>query len=72
MAEQGGQIAARLAQRPDDEDLWVSLEAAFRALDEIDLTAERRLELATLLFGNEALRAGHAEKQSRWQDQLAP
>jgi transcriptional regulator MftR-like protein len=25
-----------------------------------------------LLFGNDTLRAGHAEKQARWQDLLAP
>ena len=28
--------------------------------------------MITLLFGNESLRAGHAEKQARWQDLLAP
>jgi hypothetical protein len=30
------------------------------------------LEVSTLLFGNESLRAGHAEKRARWQDLLAP
>jgi hypothetical protein len=37
-----------------------------------DRTAEGRLEFITLLFGNESLRAGHAEKQARWQDLFAP
>ena len=46
--------------------------AAFQVLEEIEMTAERRLEMITLLFGNDALRAGHAEKQGRWQDLLAP
>ncbi|NIK58426.1 TetR/AcrR family transcriptional regulator [Kribbella shirazensis] len=72
LSEQGELIAARLAERPADEDPWTSLRAAFQVLEEIETTAERRLELITLLFGNESLRAGHAEKQARWQDLLAP
>jgi hypothetical protein len=36
------------------------------------MSAERQLEMITLLFGNESLRAGHAEKQARWQNLLAP
>ena len=70
--EQGGVIAARFAERPADEDAWASLRAAFQVLEEIEISAERRLELVTFLFGNESLRAGHAEKQARWQDLLAP
>ncbi|WP_328769552.1 TetR/AcrR family transcriptional regulator [Streptomyces sp. NBC_00286] len=72
LSEQGELIAARLAERPADEDPWTALRAAFQALEEIESTAERRLELVTLLFGNESLRAGHAEKQARWQDLFAP
>jgi AcrR family transcriptional regulator len=72
LSEQGELIAARFAERPTDEDVWESLRAAFQVLAEIDTTAERRLELVKLLFGNDALRAGHAEKQARWQDLLAP
>ncbi|MEU4222764.1 helix-turn-helix domain-containing protein [Nonomuraea sp. NPDC026600] len=72
LSEQGELIAARFAERPADEDPWASLRAAFQVLEEIDTTAERRLEFVTLLFGNESLRAGHAEKQARWQDLLAP
>ena len=72
LSEQGELIAARFAERPADEDPWTSLRAAFQVLAEIDLTAERRLEMITLLFGSESLRAGHAEKQARWQDLLAP
>ncbi|GAA2417517.1 helix-turn-helix domain-containing protein [Streptomyces coeruleofuscus] len=72
LSEQGELIAARLAERPADEDPWTSLRAAFQVLEEMDLTAERRLEMTTLLFGNETLRAGHAEKQARWQDLFAP
>lgn len=41
-------------------------------LEEIETTAERRLEVVTFLFGNQSLRPGHAEKQARWQDLLAP
>ena len=72
LSEQGELIAARFAERPADEGVWESLHAAFRVLDEIETTAERRLEMVKLLFGNESLRAGHAEKQARWQDLLAP
>ncbi|MEV0643015.1 helix-turn-helix domain-containing protein [Streptomyces sp. NPDC050619] len=72
LSEQGELIAARLAERPVGEDAWTALRAAFQVLEEMDLTAERRLEMTTLLFGNESLRAGHAEKQARWQDLFAP
>ncbi|MBE8522522.1 TetR family transcriptional regulator [Amycolatopsis sp. H6(2020)] len=72
LAEQGELIAARLAQRPAEEDAWTALRAAFGVLEEIDMTAERRLEFITLLFGNDSLRAGHAEKQARWQDLFTP
>ncbi|QYN39598.1 TetR/AcrR family transcriptional regulator [Pseudonocardia sp. DSM 110487] len=72
LSEQGELIAARFAERPADEEVWASLRAAFQVLEEIEMTAERRLEMITLLFGNDALRAGHAEKQGRWQDLLAP
>ncbi|MET7686106.1 MULTISPECIES: TetR family transcriptional regulator [unclassified Streptomyces] len=70
--EQGELIAARLAERPVDEDAWTALRAAFQVLEEIDITAEGRLEFITLLFGNDSLRAGHTEKQARWQDLFAP
>ncbi|WP_281898664.1 TetR/AcrR family transcriptional regulator [Phytohabitans aurantiacus] len=72
LAEQGDLIAARLAERPADEDAWTALRAAFQVLEEIDMTPEARLEFITLLFGNDSLRAGHAEKQARWQNLLAP
>ncbi|MEU4452436.1 helix-turn-helix domain-containing protein [Nocardioides sp. NPDC023903] len=72
LAEQGEQIAARFAERPDDEDIWVSLRAAFQVLDEIETAPEHRLAVVKLLFSNDSLRAGHAEKQARWTDILAP
>ncbi|MFJ8364565.1 TetR/AcrR family transcriptional regulator [Streptomyces sp. NPDC093984] len=54
--EQGELIAARLAERPADEDPWAALRAAFQVLDEIGMTAEGRLEFITLLFGNDSPR----------------
>lgn len=74
LSEQGDLIAARFAERPTDEDVWESLRAAFHVLDEIDVAMERRIDMVTLLFGdgNESLRAGHAEKQARWQNLLTP
>jgi AcrR family transcriptional regulator len=72
LSEQGELIAARFAERPDEEDPWASLRAAFQVLEDIEITAERRLEIVTLLFGNDSLRTGHAEKLARWQDLLAP
>ena len=72
LAEQGDLIAARLSERPADENAWAALRAAFQVLEEIDMTPEARLEFITLLFGNESLRAGHAEKQARWQELFVP
>lgn len=72
LSEQGERIAATFAASPADEDIWASLRAAFRVLEEIETTAENRLEFVALLFGSESLRAGHAEKQARWQELLAP
>ena len=72
LSEQGEVIATRFAERPVEEDVWESLRAAFQVLLEIEMSPERRLEIVTLLFGNDSLRAGHAEKQARWQDLLAP
>ena len=72
LSEQGELISARLAERAADEDVWASLRAAFQVLEEIEGTRERSLEFVTLLFGNDSLRAGHAEKQARWQDLMAP
>lgn len=72
LSEQGEHIAARLAERPEDEDIWASLRAAFQVLEEIETTSERRFAFVKLLFENESLRSGHAEKQARWQDLLAP
>lgn len=72
LSEQGELIAERFVQRPAGEGVWESLRAAFGVLEEIDMPVEERLRIATLLFDNESLRAGHAEKQARWQDLLAP
>jgi len=72
LSEQGELIAARFAERPADEDVWESLRAAFQVLLEIEMSAQDQLEFMTLLFDNDSLRAGHAEKSARWQDELAP
>ncbi len=72
LSEQGDVIAERLSGRPADENAWVSLRYAFQVLDEIEATPQHRLEIISMLFDNEALRAGHAEKQARWTDLLAP
>lgn len=72
LAEQGDVIAARLGARPANEDVWVSLRYSFLVLDEIEASAENRLAIVSMLFDNDSLRAGHAEKQARWTDLLAP
>jgi len=72
LAEQGDKIAARLAERPVDESPWVSLRHAFSVLEEIEASLEHRLQLITMIFSHDSLRAGHADKQSRWTDLLAP
>lgn len=72
LVEQGESIAARLAERPQDESPWVSLRHAFGALEEIETSPEHRLEFITMIFRHDALRAGHADKQARWNELLAP
>lgn len=72
LAEQGEVIAARLAEQPVDEDIWVSLHEAFRVLDEIEVAPESRLKVTRLVFENDTLRAGHAEKHARWEAVLVP
>lgn len=72
LSEQGEVIAARLRTRPAEEDLWVSLRHSFMVLDEIQASPENRLAIVSMLFDNDSLRAGHAEKQARWTDLLAP
>src|SRR4051794_30299718 len=47
LSEQGEAIAARLAERPADEDPWTALRAAFQVLEDIDTTPESRLEMIT-------------------------
>lgn len=72
LADQGQKIADRFAERPATEDIWESLRVAFQALDEIETTPEHRLEFIQFIFGNDSLRAGHAEKQWHWQQLLIP
>lgn len=72
LSEQGDVIAARLSARPADEDVWVSLRHSFLVLDEFETSLENRLKIVSMLFDNDSLRAGHAEKQARWTDLLAP
>jgi AcrR family transcriptional regulator len=72
LAEQGDVIAARFAERPAGEGVWQSLRAAFQSLEEIQISPESRLEVMTLVFENESLRAGHAEKRARWEGVLTP
>lgn len=72
LVEQGETIAARLAERPTEESPWLSLRHAFLALDDIESSPEHRLELVTMIFSHDALRAGHSDKQARWTDLLAP
>ncbi|WP_406276939.1 TetR/AcrR family transcriptional regulator [Nocardia sp. NBC_00881] len=72
LAEQGDVIAARFAQLPADEDVWTSLRTSFHVLEEIEAAPERRFQFAQFIFGNDSLRAGHMDKQARWQDLLTP
>ncbi len=72
LSEQGVVIAARLGARPADEDVWDSLRYSFLVLDQIEANPENRLKVVSILFGNNSLRAGHAEKQARWTDLFAP
>ncbi len=72
LAEQGDQLAERFASRPPGEDPWMPLRFAFHGLTEIHASSPDYLRVMRLLFGNDALRAGHAEKQAMWRARLAP
>ena len=61
LAEQGDQLAERFASRPPGEDPWTSLRFAFHGLTEIHASSPDYLRVMSLLFGNDSLRAGHAD-----------
>ncbi|GGL14121.1 TetR family transcriptional regulator [Nocardia jinanensis] len=73
LEEIGRTLAVALAERPDDEDPWVSLRRTFDAIT-ATLTSEpeRSLRLTRMLSETPSLRARHWEKQLGWQEQLMP
>ncbi|OUS88583.1 hypothetical protein CA951_38095 [Rhodococcus sp. NCIMB 12038] len=73
LVEVGHELAHRLAAQPSDLAAWPALRAAFDLIVEHnDGAPERTLILLTMLHETSALRARHLEKQSRWQELLAP
>jgi AcrR family transcriptional regulator len=67
----GQTIARTLADRPEDEDPWEALRAAFTTAYASGKNAPGRV-LGRMLLDTPSLKARHQEKQARWQDLLIP
>lgn len=66
-------VAAGLAARPADEDVWTSLRHAFaKILDEPVLHDVDPLELARLFIDTPSLRARRLQKHNAWRHTLLP
>ncbi len=62
-----------LEARPADEPPWEALRAAFESLILApEYSPERNLAMSKMLHETPSLRAGHLEKQLRWQELLVP
>lgn len=73
LEESGRRIAEALAARPDDERPWEALRRAFDVLTQANEQApEQTLAYLRMLQETPSLRAGHHEKQMRWQELLVP
>ena len=71
--ERGHVLRDALAARPDAEDPWDSLIAAFVVLrDRFGDPTAAELRVARLLHSEPSLRARRLEKQLAWQDALVP
>jgi AcrR family transcriptional regulator len=73
LVEAGRVVQTALEARPASEPPWEALRAAFASLtDDPEYSPERNLKLSKMLYGTPSLRAGHLEKQLRWQELLVP
>lgn len=73
LVEAGLTVRDALAARPVDEPPWEALRGAFESLVlDPEYSPERNLKISKMLYGTPSLRAGHFEKQLRWQELLIP
>ncbi len=73
LVEAGIVVRDALEARPASEPPWEALRAAFESLIlDPEYSPERNLKLSKMLYGTPSLRAGHLEKQLRWQELLVP
>ncbi len=73
LVEAGLAVRDALEARPADEPPWEALRAAFESLAlDPEYSPERNLKISKMLYGTPSLRAGHFEKQLRWQELLVP
>lgn len=69
----GTRLRMALEVRPSTEGPWDALRAAFAALQtEPIYEPKRAIEIARMIGQTPSLRAIHADKQARWQQQLVP
>ncbi|WIE64894.1 TetR family transcriptional regulator [Curtobacterium sp. MCLR17_036] len=73
LVARGAVIAEALKVRPEDEEPWAAIRAAFTEAGEI-LTLDRSsmLALGRMLFDTPSLLARHIEKRLRWQGMFVP
>lgn len=73
LVEAGMAVRDALEARPASEPPWEALRAALESLVLVpDYSPERNLAISKMLYGTPSLRAGHLEKQLRWQELLVP
>ena len=71
LIEAGMAVRDALEARPASEPPWEALRAAFESLTlNPQYSPERNLKISKMLYGTPSLRAGHFEKQLRWQELL--
>ena len=73
LVEAGMTVRDALEARPASEPPWEALRGAFESLVlDPEYSPERNLKISKMLYGTPSLRAGHFEKQLRWQELLVP
>ncbi len=73
LVEAGMAVRDALAARPASEPPWEALRGALESLAlDPEYSPDRNLKISKMLYGTPSLRAGHFEKQLRWQELLVP
>jgi AcrR family transcriptional regulator len=73
LVESGFVVKDALEARPVSEGPWEALRAALESLTFVPgYSPEKNLAVSKMLYETPSLRAGHLEKQLRWQELLVP